>query len=100
MKTGLTLAFLLAVAAGLGTWLALDHHAWGRVEKMFRQLPVGAHAEEPRPSKEWVSELAKKTTWDHLISLTPEQIKAIGVQTVTVKKRTDPTLLRLNGTPD
>jgi len=100
MKISWKLAFLLTVIAGVGAWLAVDHRTWGRVENVWRQLSGSARADESRPSKAWVSELADRTPWDHLISLTPEQLEGIGVRTVAVKEQTFPTLLRLNGTTD
>ncbi len=100
MKNGWKLAFLLAVSAGVGTWMALDHRTWGRVEKVYRELSGSAHADESRPSKAWVSESANRTSWDHLVSLNPEQLEGIGVRTAAVKEQTIPTLLRLNGTTD
>jgi membrane fusion protein, heavy metal efflux system len=100
MKTGWKLVLLLVVIAGVGTWLAMDHRSWGRVENLFKQISGSAHAEESRPSKAWVSESAKRTQWDHLVSLTPEQIEGIGVRTVPVVEQTLPTLLRLNGATD
>jgi len=78
MKNGWKLAFLLAVSAGVGTWMALDHRTWGRVEKVYRELSGSAHADESRPSKAWVSESANRTSWDHLVSLNPEQLEGIG----------------------
>ena len=100
MKISWKLAFLLAVIAGVGTWLAVDHRTWGRVENVWKQISGSASAEESRPSKAWVPESAKRTPWDHLVSLTPDQFEGIGVRTVAVKEQTLPTLLRLNGTTD
>src|SRR6516164_6641963 len=101
MKTNWKFAVLLALIAGLGTWVALDHRARAAAENLLRRLTSSAsHAEEPRPSKEWTSKPSSKTTWDHLITLTPEQYKGIGLQTVSVQKQTLPTLLRLSGITD
>jgi cobalt-zinc-cadmium efflux system membrane fusion protein len=101
MKANLKFAVLLAIVAGLGTWLTLDARARGRAENLLRRLTGSAsHAEEPRPSKEWTSKLSSGPAWDHLITLTPEQYKGIGVQMVAVQKQVLPTLLRLTGITD
>ena len=100
MKISWKLALLLAVIAGVGTWLAADHRTWGRVENVLKQISGSARADESRPSRAWVSEPARRNSWDHLISLTPDQFEGIGVRTVAVKEQTFPTLLRLNGATD
>ncbi|MGC8641327.1 MAG: efflux RND transporter periplasmic adaptor subunit [Isosphaeraceae bacterium] len=100
MKTGWKLAFLLAVFAGVGAWLAVDQGSRARVENLLKEISGTVRAGENRPNKDWTSESAKRAPWDHLISLTPEQIEGIGVRTVAVKEQTIPTLLRLNGRTD
>ena len=101
MKISWKLVLLLAVIAGVGTWLTLDSHSRGRVQALWRRIPVSVlHAEENRPDKSWVSESASRPKWDGLITITPEEIKGIGIQTVEVKQQTLPMLLRLTGVTD
>ena len=100
MKTG----WILAPPCTCDRWSR--HLAGGRSSELgarrgvYKHISGSAHADESRPSKPWVSESAKKTAWDHMVSLTQEQIEGIGVRTVPVEEQTLPTLLRLNGTTD
>jgi len=101
MRINWKLTFLLAVIAGLGTWLTLDHRAWVRAENLWRQVSSSAvHAEETRSSKIWFPELSSPVPWDHKLALSPDQLQGLGVRTVAVEKQTLPTLLRLSGTTD
>jgi cobalt-zinc-cadmium efflux system membrane fusion protein len=101
MRISWKLIFLLAAIAGAGTWLTLDHRARGRVQDfwhtLFTSSTLGA---ESRSSKTWFPEPSSKTTWDHRLTLTDEQIEGIGLRTVTVERQSLPTLLRLTGTTD
>jgi len=101
MKISWKLVFLLAVIAGVGTWLTLNSNSRGRVQALWRQISSSVvRAEEHRPDKSWVSESASRPKWDGLITITPVEIKGIGIQTVEVKKQALPTLLRLTGATD
>lgn len=101
MKISWKLMLVLAVLAGIGTWLTVDNHARGRVEDLWHRLPVAAiHAGEVQPAKTWTPDLSPKAPWDHKIHLTADQVKGIGLQTAVVEKQTLPTLLRLSGTTD
>jgi membrane fusion protein, heavy metal efflux system len=101
MKISWKLAFLLAVMAGIGAWLTLDHGARGRVENLWRKVSnSAAHAEETRSSKVWFPESSSKVPWDHTIVLAADQSKGIGLRTVAVEQQTLPTLLRLSGITD
>jgi len=101
MKISWKLTVLLAVIAGIGTWLTLDHRAQGRVEDLWRKVSSSAsHAEEPRSSKVWFPESSSKVPWDHTIFLAAGQSKGIGLRTVAVEQQTLPTLLRLSGITD
>ena len=101
MKISWKLTFLLAVMAGIGAWLTLDHGARGRVENLWRKVSnSAAHAEETRSSKVWFPESSSKVPWDHTIVLAAGQSKGIGLRTVAVEQQTLPTLLRLSGITD
>ncbi|MGC1723035.1 MAG: efflux RND transporter periplasmic adaptor subunit [Isosphaeraceae bacterium] len=101
MKISWKLTFLLAVMAGIGAWLTLDHGARGRVENLWRKVSnSSAHAEDTRSSKVWFPESSSKVPWDHTIVLAADQSKGIGLRTVAVEQQTLPTLLRLSGITD
>ncbi|MGZ3388097.1 MAG: efflux RND transporter periplasmic adaptor subunit [Isosphaeraceae bacterium] len=101
MKISWKLTFLLAVMAGIGAWLTLDHGARGRVENLWRKVSnSAAHAEDTRSSKVWFPESSSKVPWDHTIVLAADQSKGIGLRTVAVEQQTLPTLLRLSGITD
>ncbi len=101
MKISWKLTFLLAVMAGIGAWLTLDHGARGRVENLWRKVSnSSAHAEDTRSSKVWFLESSSKVPWDHTIVLAADQSKGIGLRTVAVEQQTRPTLLRLSGITD
>ncbi|MGZ3299842.1 MAG: efflux RND transporter periplasmic adaptor subunit [Isosphaeraceae bacterium] len=101
MKISWKLTFLLAVMAGIGAWLTLDHGARGRVENLCRKVSnSSAHAEDTRSSKVWFPESSSKVPWDHTIVLAADQSKGIGLRTVAVEQQTLPTLLRLSGITD
>ena len=101
MKISWKIILLLAMIAGLGTWLSLDHRSRGRAEDLWRQVSMSvAHADESGTAKVWTPQSGSNIPWDHTIDLSPEQMKGIGVQTVEVKKQTLPALLRLTGATD
>jgi cobalt-zinc-cadmium efflux system membrane fusion protein len=101
MRPNWKVLFVLAVIAGIGTWLTLDHRSRDRAEALLRHLSSSAvRADESRPSKDWVSKPISGTPWDHTITLTPDQIAGIGLQTITVEEQRTPTLLRLSGKTD
>jgi membrane fusion protein, heavy metal efflux system len=101
MKISWKLTFLLAVMAGIGAWLTLDHGARGRVDNLWRKVSnSSAHAEDTRSSKVWFPESSSKVPWDHTIVLAADQSKGIGLRTVAVEQQTLPTLLRLSGITD
>ncbi len=51
MKISWKLGFSLAVIAGVGTWLTVDHRARGRVEDFWHKVSSStAHAEGTRSS--------------------------------------------------
>jgi cobalt-zinc-cadmium efflux system membrane fusion protein len=92
------LVFLMLIATG-ATGMSLSKEARGRVIDLLRQLSQAtAHAEEPLPDKSWLEK--SKAPWDRTLTLTAEQIKAIGVEKVPALKQTDPTILNLFGTTD
>ena len=101
MKISWKLTFSLAVIAGTGAWLTLDHWARGRVEDLWHKISSSAaHAEETRSSKVWFPESSSRVPWDHTIVLAADQTKGIGLRTVAVEQQTLPTLLRLSGITD
>ena len=54
MKIRWKIILLLAVIAGLGTWLSLDHRSRGRAEDLWRQISTSvAHADESSSAKAW-----------------------------------------------
>ena len=89
---------------GLGPgWLSTPGPE-AQVVGVLKQLSqsTAVHAEEPHPDKIWVESSAARTKapWDRTLTLTADQIKAIGLRTVAVKQQTEPTVLRLSGTTD
>ena len=100
MKIAWKLTFLLAVIAGIGTWLTLDHRARGRVENLWHKISSCAHAEETRSSKVWFPESSQGFPGITRSSLAADQSKGIGLRTVAVEQQTLPTLLRLSGITD
>jgi cobalt-zinc-cadmium efflux system membrane fusion protein len=62
----------------------------------------GGHGEERQPVKSWVpsSPTGGESPWDRLLTLSAEQVAAIGLKTCVVKPQTEPTILRLFGTTD
>jgi cobalt-zinc-cadmium efflux system membrane fusion protein len=89
------------IAAGV-TGIALNGWTRGHVEGVLKQLSQGSHNGESRPDKSWLRPLStsSQTPWDRMLSLSAEQITAIGLKTVVVKPQTEPTVLKLFGTTD
>jgi cobalt-zinc-cadmium efflux system membrane fusion protein len=103
MRIGWRIPLFLAVVAGLGTWLMVDHHGWDRVLGVWNQLSGSSlHAGETRPSKDWTKLPTANPKGLPLgeLSLTSEQIEAIGLKTVPVRAQTEPIILRLAGVTD
>jgi cobalt-zinc-cadmium efflux system membrane fusion protein len=83
--------------------LALNGWTRGQVVGVLKQLTESTtHGQETQPDKTWLDKSAAKfnTSWDRTITLEADQMKAIGVMTVAVKKQTEPWPLRLTGMTD
>jgi cobalt-zinc-cadmium efflux system membrane fusion protein len=100
MKRGWKLISIVGVLAGIGGWLAIDHQRWSRVIEVWNRLSgSAAHAGESRPNKEWTRDSAGAAS-DPRLSLSPDQVEAIGLKTTSVKAQTEPVILRLTGVTD
>src|SRR5207248_961412 len=103
MKINWKLPVAVVVLAGGATTATVNKGTWGQVASVWRQLShSSAHAGEAAPDKSWLAEKAKqdRTPWDRTLALEPDQIKAIGLETVRVQRQVKPTSLRLYGTTD
>jgi cobalt-zinc-cadmium efflux system membrane fusion protein len=103
MKLNWKLPVAVVVLAGGATTATLNKGTWGHVVDVWRQLSQSsAHAEEGPPDKSWLEARAKqdRTPWDRTLTLPPDQVKAIGLETVRVERQVKPTTLRLYGTTD
>src|SRR6516165_3709591 len=99
MKWTWTLLLALLIIAGAATGLTLNKRARAHVLGVWQKLALhSAHADEPLPDKSWVDK--PKTPWDHTLTLTDDEIKAIGLEKVAVVEQKDPTILPLFGTTD
>src|SRR4051794_21148534 len=100
MKRGWKVFLFLAVLAGIGGWLAIDHQRGGRVVEAWNRISgSAAHAGEARPNKEWSAPSpggARDAALD-VLSLESNQIEAIGLRTVPVRAQSEPVVLRLTG---
>ncbi len=97
----LPLAVIVLVAGAAG--LALNTWTRAQVAGVLKQLSqLTSEAHQDRPDKSWVESSVARTNapWDRTVTLAADQIKALGVQTVAVKKQTDPWPLRLTGMTD
>ncbi len=91
---------VVLIAAG-ATGVTLNKKARSQVVHVWQQLAqASAHAEEPMPDKSWAKAPRSKEPWDHTVSLAPEEIQAIGLETAPVRSQTDSTVLSLFGTTD
>jgi membrane fusion protein, heavy metal efflux system len=103
MKFQWKLPLLIVVIAAGATGLALNGWTRGQVVGVLKQLSQStSHGGEAQPDKSWLEKSAAKlnTPWDRTLTLEADQIKAIGLMTVEVKKQTEPWPLRLTGMTD
>jgi membrane fusion protein, heavy metal efflux system len=93
---------VVVIAAG-ATGLALNNWTRAQVVGVLKQISQAtSHGDESRPDKSWLEKSSAKTNapWDRTLTLEPDQIKALGLMTVEVKKQTEPWPLRLTGMTD
>ena len=103
MKLNWKLLLAVIVIAAGATGLALNNWTRAQVVGVLKQFSQAtAHGGETQPDKSWIDKSAAKTNvpWDRTLTLEPEQIKALGLITVEVKKQTEPWPLRLTGMTD
>jgi cobalt-zinc-cadmium efflux system membrane fusion protein len=103
IRIGWKLPLVLAALAGVGTWLTVDQKSWHRAIEIWNQVSGSAlHAGEIRPSKDWTTSPGADTSNSslNLLTLTSDQIEAIGLKTVPVREQTEPIILRLAGVTD
>src|SRR5262249_3644018 len=95
------LVAVVLIAAG-ATGMTINRKTRAQVIKVWKEIEKAAtaHAEEPPPDKSWVQGEKSKGTWDRTVSLTADEIKAIGLETTAVISQTEPTILSLFGTTD
>jgi cobalt-zinc-cadmium efflux system membrane fusion protein len=91
---------VVLIAAG-ATGVALNKKTRAQVINVWHQLSqASAHADESPPDKSWTQVPKSKDPWDRTVSMSQEQLEAIGLQTVPVHSQTDPTNLALFGITD
>lgn len=103
MRIGWKLLLVLTTVTGIGAWLMVDNRSLGRVADVWRTLSTSAsHASQSPSSKDWISKQSEagNGTPDRMVTLTPDQIKGIGLKTVGVKAQSEPIILRLQGMTD
>jgi membrane fusion protein, heavy metal efflux system len=103
MKFNWKFSMAIVLIAGCVVGVALNGWTRAHVVEVWKQLShVGGHTENNPPQKSWQisSRGASSSPWDGVISLSSEEIRAIGLKTDTVKEQTEPTDLRLFGTTD
>ena len=98
-KLSLAIVFIASGAIGV----ALNRWTRGHVVEIWKQLAQGgSHGDESHPDKSWQvsSTEATRGPWNRILTLSTGEIRAIGLKTETVKRQTEPTVLRLFGTTD
>jgi cobalt-zinc-cadmium efflux system membrane fusion protein len=92
---------VVLIAAG-ATGATLNKATRAQVIKVWHEIEkaTSSHAESPPPDKSWLKDEKPKENWDRTVSLTPEEIQAIGLETAAVLSQTEPTVLALFGTTD
>ncbi len=93
------LAVLLAVATPVVLNLVGVAHVRAVIEGF---VIARAHPDATPPAKSWITDQSRpgRSTWDRTVTLTQEQVDAIGLTVVAVKNQTEPTILRLFGVTD
>jgi cobalt-zinc-cadmium efflux system membrane fusion protein len=101
MKFNWKLALAVLLIAAGATGATLNKKTRAQVISVWKQISQAtAHAEEAASDKAWVEAAATKGPWDHMLDLTPDQVKALGLETVRVEKQAEDTRLPLYGTTD
>ena len=93
----------LAVVLAIATPVALNMGGVARVRAVLERLVLeSSHPDAPPPDKSWITDRSRpgRSTWDRTVTLTQEQVDAIGLTVVAVKNQTEPTILRLFGVTD
>ena len=97
----LSLAIVLIASGAIG--VALNPWTRAHVVDVWKQLAhSGSHDDAAASDKSWLasSNNGPQRPWNRILTLTPDEIRAIGLKTETVKAQTKPTELRLFGTTD
>jgi cobalt-zinc-cadmium efflux system membrane fusion protein len=98
MKLNWKAVLAILVIAGAATGVTLNEKTRGQVVHVWKQMT--AHAEEATVDKTWTEASKSKEPWDRTVSMSQDQLEAIGLKTVPVHTQTDPTNLALFGITD
>jgi membrane fusion protein, heavy metal efflux system len=98
MKLNWKAVLAIVVIVGCATGVTLNEKTRGQVVHAWKQMTT--HAEEAPVDKSWTEAGKSKEAWDRTVSMTQDQLEAIGLQTVPVHTQTDPTNLALFGITD
>lgn len=91
----------VVLIAGGVTGVTLNAKTRAQVVKVWKEIEKAtAHAEAPAPDKSWVKESKSGAPWDRTVSLSADEIKAVGLETTPVLEQTQDTNLSLFGTTD
>jgi cobalt-zinc-cadmium efflux system membrane fusion protein len=101
MKINWKLVVAVVLIAAGATGVTLNKKTRAQVIGVWKQIAqASAHAEEPPPDRSWTQTPESKAPWDRTVSLTPEEINAIGLETAPVLSQSSPITLSLIGTTD
>jgi membrane fusion protein, heavy metal efflux system len=101
MKINWKLLLAVVLIAAGATGVTLNEKTRAQVVHVWKQIAqASAHAEEAPVDKSWTETRKSKEPWDRTVSLTQNQMQAIGLETAPVLSQTDPTILSLFGTTD
>lgn len=101
MKFNGKLVMAVALIAAGATGVTLNKKTRAQVIHAWKQIArASAHGEEPPPDNSWTRVPDGTAAWDRTVSLTAEQIRAIGLETTPVVSQAQPTVLSLFGTTD
>ena len=101
MKINWKLSLAVVLIASGATGVALNPWTRAHVVDAWKQLASGAHSDAQISDKSWVAAAdAPQRPWNRILTLTSDEIRAIGLKTEAVKEQTKPTVLRLFGATD
>jgi membrane fusion protein, heavy metal efflux system len=103
MRINWKLSLAVVLIASGATGIALNPWTRAHVVDAWKQLAhSGSHSEAQTSDKSWLvaSTNAPQRPWNRILTLTSDEIRAIGLKTEIVKNQTEPTVLRLFGATD